>query len=397
MWDLIPSQAVILAGGLGTRLRPITNTIPKPLIEFHGRPFLSFILDQIKQQGIEKVLLLVGYRGDQIKEYCRDGSQWGLEIKYSLSPIEADTGLRLKNAKSLVNSKFLLMYCDNYCPLDLGRMWEQYNNLGVMAQVTAYTNQDNYTRNNLRIASEGIVELYDPERSAPDLNGVDIGYAIFSSEVLDLIPDGNPNFERTVYPILVKRHQLAAYKTDHRYYSVSSHERLDLTKDFLEPRRAVLLDRDGVINVRPPRAHYVRSWEEFEWLPQSIDAIKLLNDHGYIVALISNQSGIGQGLMTEEDLHEIHNLMQADLNKVGAKIDAIFYCPHGWDDGCLCRKPLPGMLYQAQRMFNLDLSKTWFIGDDERDSEAGKAAGCLTELVSETKSLINVVSDLLGL
>ena len=158
MWDLIPSQAVILAGGLGTRLRPITNTIPKPLIEFHGRPFLSFILDQIKQQGIEKVLLLVGYRGDQIKEYCRDGSQWGLEIKYSLSPIEADTGLRLKNAKSLVNSKFLLMYCDNYCPLDLGRMWEQYNNLGVMAQVTAYTNEDNYTRNNLRIASEGIVE-----------------------------------------------------------------------------------------------------------------------------------------------------------------------------------------------------------------------------------------------
>jgi histidinol-phosphate phosphatase family protein len=391
-----PTQAVILAGGQGIRLQPITDTIPKPLIQFHGRPFLSYLLDQVKDLGLDRVLLLIGYRGAQIREYCGNGERWGLDITYVESPVEADTGQRLNDAASGIDSKFLLMYCDNYCPVRLDKMWSDFNQGGTTAMVTAYTNRDGYTKSNLLVDENCVVEQYDPARSAPNLNAVDIGYAIFSKDVLDLIPAGNVNFEHSVYPILTERQQLRAHLTEHRYYSVGSHERLPLTEAFLKPQRAVILDRDGTLNVRPPQAHYVRSWDEFTWLPGAMKAVKMLNDAGYILALASNQSGIARGMMTEDDVDDIHRNMQEDLARAGAKIDAIFYCPHGWDDGCLCRKPLPGLLFQAQRQFHLDLSKTLFAGDDERDQQAGQAAGCRTAMVTGDRPLLSVVRDYLS-
>ena len=125
--------------------------------------------------------------------------------------------------------------------------------------------------------------------------------------------------------------------------------------------------------------------------PDAIPALQLLKKAGYKLILASNQSGIARGMMTEDDLASLHTQMQDELTRAGVALDAIYYCPHGWDDGCLCRKPGPGMLFQAQRDFNLDLTKTLFIGDDERDEEAGVAAGCRTALVSDQRSLLDVV------
>jgi D-glycero-D-manno-heptose 1,7-bisphosphate phosphatase len=210
--------------------------------------------------------------------------------------------------------------------------------------------------------------------------------------VIDLIPEGNHNFEKTVIPQLVSRHAIITYPTEHRYYSVGSHERLKLTDKFLERRPAILLDRDGVINKKAPKAEYITKWADWQWLPGSKEAICLLKKNGYQVIIISNQAGIARGLMTETDLREIHNQMQQELESCGAQIDKIYYCPHGWDAGCDCRKPKPGMLLQAQREFHLDLSKTYFIGDDERDETAGKAAGVKTCLVSDTYTLLDFVN-----
>ena len=391
-----PKQAVILAGGRGTRLRPLTDTTPKPLIEFHGRPFLSYLMEQLKSQGFDEVLLLIGYLGDNIRRYCGDGEDWGLRIRYVHSPVEAETGQRLRDACPFLAPHFLMMYCDNYWPMQIDQMWEAYQRADVPAMVTVYANRDGYTRNNLHVDDDDRVTVYDPKRSAPELNGVEIGYALLARQVLDYLPQGNPRFEHAVYSVLSAQRLLGAFLTEHRYYSVGSFERLPLTDAFLEPQKAVILDRDGVLNKRPPRAHYVCSWDEFQWLPEVPEALLLLTRAGYKLLLATNQPGIARGALTEDALTGLHERMTGELAQAGVSLNAIYYCPHGWDEGCLCRKPRPGMLYQAQREFHLDLTRTLFVGDDERDMEAGQAAGCLTALVSEERPLLDVVREYLA-
>ena len=128
-------------------------------------------------------------------------------------------------------------------------------------------------------------------------------------------------------------------------------------------QKAIFLDRDGTINKRPLKACYVERPEEFEWLPGAIEAIKLLKKNGFLIFIITNQPGIARGNLSKEVLHSIHRKMRNDLLKEGVDIDDIFYCPHNWDAGCFCRKPNPGMLFEAQKKYSLDLSKSYFIDD----------------------------------
>lgn len=387
------TQAVILAGGRGERLKPLTDTVPKPMICFHGKPFLEYLIENLRDQGIGKVLLLLGYLHEKVEEYFKDGSRFGVKIKYSITDVDNNTGRRMKLAEPFIDDYFLFMYCDNYWPLRLSELLDQYMKMGVDGQLTIYSNKDNYTKDNVIIDQQGLIQKYDKSRTAPNLQGVDIGYAIIRKEVLELIPDKNVNFENVVYPVLVEKRQLSAYVTDHRYYSAGSHDRLHLTDSFLKPKKVVILDRDGVLNKKPPKGEYVRTWHEFEWLSGAKEAISLLKSAGYIVIIVTNQAGIARGMMTESDLVDINNRMKADLFEIGVAVDAIYYCPHGWDDGCECRKPKPGMLFQAHRDFNLDLTRTFFIGDDIRDKQAGDAAGCKTLLVSFDVSLLQLVKE----
>lgn len=391
-----PRQAVILAGGRGTRLAPLTDSVPKPLIPFHGKPFLEYLIELLREQGFERVLLLLGYRAGQIQEHFGDGSAFGLEITYSVTALEHDTGERVRLVRDRVDPIFLLLYCDNYWPLPFARMWQQFTSFPageIQAQVTVYGNQDGYTRDNLIVNGDLRVELYDKTRSAPGLQGVDIGFLILRRETLDLLPSGNVSLEKTLYPQLIEAGQLAAFPTEHRYYSVGSHERLALTTHFLQREPTILLDRDGVLNAKAPKAQYVRSWADWRWLPGSLEAVGLLCAAGFRVLVVSNQAGIARGQMTRADLDAIHARMGADLAEHGARVDGIYVCPHGWDEGCDCRKPKPGMLLQAQRDHDLDLSRVYFIGDDERDVQAGEAAGCKTLLVGEERSLLEIVRE----
>jgi histidinol-phosphate phosphatase family protein len=114
------------------------------------------------------------------------------------------------------------------------------------------------------------------------------------------------------------------------------------------------------------------------------------------VIVVSNQAGIARGAMTEADLEAVHRKLRAEAEEAGGRIDAIYYCPHGWDEWCDCRKPNPGMLFRAQREHHLDLTRTTFIGDDERDAEAAIAAGCTPVLVSDQLTLGTVVAELVA-
>jgi histidinol-phosphate phosphatase family protein len=370
-----PRQAVILAGGLGTRLGDITRTLPKPMVPFGGTPFLGYLLRMLAEQGFERVVLLLGYKAETIVDYCGDGSRFGLRIDYSIGAVEDDTGRRVKRAEAMLDSVFLLLYCDNYWPLPFARMWQSFaDKPQAAAQVTVYRNRDGFTRDNLIVGANGFVEIYDKRRAAPDLSGVDIGFILMRREVLSLLPaDDNCSFEAVVYPQLVARAELAAFETDHRYYSVSTPERLPDTERFLLRRPCVIVDRDGVLNVKAPRGEYVVSPRDWRWLPGAREGLKTLRDAGAEVIVITNQAGIARGVMSEGDLTAIHARMREDARTAGGAILDVFHCPHHWDDGCDCRKPKPGMLLAAQRTHALDLSRTPFVGDDPRDGEAAAA------------------------
>jgi histidinol-phosphate phosphatase family protein len=391
-----PRQAVILAGGRGERMRPWTDLRPKPMLEIAGKPFLEHLIELLRDQGFERVLLLLGYLPEPVQNYFGDGRRWGVRIEYSVTGVEDLTGQRLRQAEAKLDDCFLLLYCDNYWPLRMDRMWERFLAANVPAMLTVYSNKDDYTKDTLKVDAAGFVTHYDKQRRTAGLKGTEISYAILRKELLRRLPAGNVSFEEALFPALAQERQLAAYLTDHRYYSIGGLARLPLTEIFLMRRPAIILDRDGVLNEKAPRAEYVRTWDEFRWRLDARESLRRLNEAGFRVIIVSNQAGVARGALTEADLKDIHLRMVREAEQNGGRVDAIYYCPHNWEDGCECRKPRPGMLFQAQRDFSLDLSRTMFVGDDERDAQAADAAGCASALVSESKSLLQIVTEVIA-
>lgn len=158
-----------------------------------------------------------------------------------------------------------------------------------------------------------------------------------------------------------------------------------------EYMKTVFLDRDGVINENLDN-DYVRRWDEFRFIPKSIEAIKILTDAGWDIMVISNQAGVGKGLMSLQALEEINARMIGEIESCGGKIKAVYYCPHKSDAGCECRKPKPGMLLRAAREHGIELPKAYLIGDKITDIQAGAQVGCVTILVKTGKGEENLES-----
>jgi histidinol-phosphate phosphatase family protein len=159
-------------------------------------------------------------------------------------------------------------------------------------------------------------------------------------------------------------------------------------------KKAAFLDRDGVINRKPPEGQYVTSWEEMQFLPGVPEAITLLTEAGYCVFVVSNQRCVAKGLLTEGELESIHHRMCQELADSGAVITKVYYCPHEKQPPCNCRKPAPGMLLTAAQSYELDLTSSWMIGDSDIDVEAGRNAGCKTVRIPKTDEVGNGGADL---
>lgn len=376
-------QAVILAGGLGTRLRPLTDSTPKPMIRVCDKPFLEYIIRDLAANGISEVLILTGYLHEKIESYFGNGKKFGLRIRYSYSPVEADTGTRIRDALPFLDERVLLLYGDNYWPLDLKELVDYYQKRGKRSLVTVYRNLDGYTRNNVFVTKQGIVTRYDRKRTLKRLNGVDIGFFILQKSDVRRLPDTNCSFEDTLIPALIKERQLTGFLTRHRYAGLSNLKRLKQIEEYFSNAKNILLDRDGVINQKPPRATYVTKWKEFIFLPGVIEGLRMVAKKGYRLFIITNQPGVARGFMTKKDLDAIHARMLRVFEKNKVHIESVYTCLHGWDDGCFCRKPNPGLLFQAATDHNFNLRQSFYVGDDERDVEAANRAGCVS--VSLTK------------
>lgn len=158
--------------------------------------------------------------------------------------------------------------------------------------------------------------------------------------------------------------------------------------------KAIFLDRDGTINVEK---HYLYLIEEFEFLPGVVEGLKMLQDAGYLLIVITNQSGIGRGYYTEEDFHKLNNWMLDTLDQIGIHISKVYYCPHLSDANiekyrleCDCRKPRLGSFYQAVKDFNIDLSLSYSIGDKLRDCAICWCSKCKGFLLGENESLTTI-------
>jgi histidinol-phosphate phosphatase family protein len=391
-----PRQAVILAGGRGERMRPLTDDKPKPMIPVNGRPFLEHQIVQLREQGFERVLLLLGYRADVVRNYFGDGAQWGIRIDYAITAPELLTSSRVAAARHLIDECFLLLYCDNFWPMQMERLWARFCEAGKPALITVYANEDGYSKGGVRLADNGDVLAFDRDRSSPGLNEVEISYAILTYRALDALPDEDAPFEEAVYTALARQGRLTAFRTGHRYYGVGSFARLAATERFFRRTPSVILDRDGVLNRRMAPGDYVKNWDEWQWCEGALEALQLFHSRGFRVFVATNQPGIGRGVISAADLTTIHSKMVREAQRAGGSIDAIFHCPHGWDEGCDCRKPRPGLLYQAQREYELDLTRTVFVGDDDRDAEAALAAGCRFRRVTNEVSLLEIAEDIVS-
>jgi histidinol-phosphate phosphatase family protein len=160
--------------------------------------------------------------------------------------------------------------------------------------------------------------------------------------------------------------------------------------------KAAFLDRDGVINLKAPEGSYITRWDEMQFLPGVVEAIAMLNRAGFLVIVVTNQRCIGRGLITAAELEAMHERMSDDLARAGAFLDGIYYCPHELQAACACRKPRPGMLLEAARVHRIDLTRSWMIGDSDRDVEAGKRAGCKTVRILESGETGNTQSDVVA-
>jgi D-glycero-D-manno-heptose 1,7-bisphosphate phosphatase len=158
--------------------------------------------------------------------------------------------------------------------------------------------------------------------------------------------------------------------------------------------KAFFLDRDGVINYNAPEHDYIKNWGDFKLLPNVIEAIKLIKDLNYLTIVISNQRGIARGLMTTEDVQQIHNNLNKELKENDTNIDAFYFCSHDYIDNCNCRKPKTGMVLRAVKDFNIDVSSCWLIGDSDTDIELANIVKIKSRKISKNGSLFDAVKSI---
>jgi len=230
-------QAVILAGGLGTRLGELTTAMPKVMIPFHGKPFLYYVIRLLENQDIKDIVICVGYLGEQVKDFFGNGHKLGVDIKYSEESEKLlGTGGALKKAHGILNRYFLVLNGDTYLPVDYHEVEREYLRLRRKALMVVYNNEvDTGVENNIALGNDKMVVRYEREGVSPELNYVEAGAVILRKEVLDFVPESvTTSLEDAIYRPLIEQREMVAYITKQRFYDIGTPEQQQVFEEFIK-------------------------------------------------------------------------------------------------------------------------------------------------------------------
>ena len=429
-------KTVIMAGGRGTRIASVANDVPKPMINICGKPILEHQIDNLKACGLTDIILVIGYLGEKIKDYFGDGSRFGVCIEYFIEDHPLGTAGALFKMPQLTED-FLLLCGDVIIDVDFNRFIAFHKEKKAWASLVAHPNGHPYDSSLLVTEIEApkmaggmpvdthrvICWMAKEDERLYYKNRVNAGIELISPELLketmkNFVPrhpetPDKIDLDRDVLKTNIGSGRIYAYDTPEYVKDMGTPDRFFEAENDIKTgkvhahnlknrQKAIFLDRDGTIN---KMVGFVTRPEQFELLPDVAKAIKAINKSGYLAIVITNQPVIARGDCTFEQLQTIHNKMETELGKEGAFVDAIYVCPHHTDKGfsgerpeykcdCDCRKPKPGLLLQAAKDFNIDLSQSYTIGDSDRDVKAGKNAGVKEAI--KVENLLTDISDIIN-
>lgn len=399
-------KVVFMAGGKGTRISSIVSDIPKPMIKICGKPVLEHEILCLREQGFTDFIITVGHLGNIIIDYFGDGSRLGVHIDYYIEKELLGNAGALFRLKDKLTEDFLLLNADVLFDIDFNRFVAFHKLHGGLITLFTHPNSHPYDSGLIITDKNGAVERWlTKEDARPKFytNRVNAGIHVISPEVLKTkIDTPKIDLDRQLLKPLAGTGKMFAYDSPEYVKDMGTPERFEcVSRDFergivksrnlRNKQKAIFLDRDGTIN---EYVGFLTDINEFKLIQGSAEAVKKINQSGYLAIVITNQPVIARGEVTVDQLDEIHKKMETLLGIEGAFINAIYYCPHHPHKGyagevaelkidCDCRKPKAGLLYRAAKDFNIDLSQSWMIGDGEVDVECGKNGGCHTAKIGE--------------
>jgi D,D-heptose 1,7-bisphosphate phosphatase len=376
-------EALVLAGGLATRLGDAAREVPKCLQPVAGRPFLDHVLWQLRRHGVRRVVLCTGRLHDAVVAHVGDGSAFGVEAVYSREPGSLGTAGALALAARLVEGDVVFaVNGDSLCDCNLTELARRLRSDYSADGALALSSVDDAARyGSVSLGAAGRIGAF-LEKGADGPGLINAGVYCLRAESLRSLPAGPSSLERDVFPALAARGRLLGMATGAFFADIGTPQSLAAARLSVASWRfkpCAFLDRDGVINLD---VGHLCDPDGFAFMPGMPDAIRLLNDAGWLAIVISNQAGIGRGKYTEAEFAAFSAWIDDRLAEGGAHVDAVYHCPHHPTAGvgeyrreCECRKPAPGMVLRAIAEWEPDVARSFLLGDKSSDVEAAEAAG----------------------
>lgn len=372
------TECVILAGGIGSRLKNLTKKTPKPLIQIKNFVFLDYLLWNVCRTSVSKVYLLVSYKSQKFIEKYSKKKIFNTSIEVIVEKKRSGTGGALNAVKRKITNDFFLLNGDSFFNIDLDHFKKKSQENNQLISIALLKNK-NYKSNKTLTALTLLKKKIVFSKKNLFMNS---GVYFIKKKFLNTLKNKVLSLEKNILPELIKKEQVSGEIYSKKFFiDIGTKKNLLLAKKklpLLNKNKAFLLDRDGVIN---EDRGYIYKIKDFKILKGVIEGIKYLNKNKYIVCVVTNQSGIGRGLYNESDLNKLHKHLQYKLNKKGAHIDNFYFCPFHETGGIgkykkksFFRKPNPGMLLQAMKEFNICNKKSFMIGDKPTDKLASRRA-----------------------